>query len=236
MSDTIEDTITVPVAASTGNATTLTANISIHLPPAASPPTKVAAVGVKPAKLPKPSRDIVPGLDFSSLMIAAPEIKPEYYYDAAGITKFTRYTDSSGATAVLRQDPTDHNKVTLTLSDKNGVLETHGNERGFVVRGPAPQGTEAWPIVRDTLSCGGAKKDIVTNETESVTRDKLQQFAEAHPQLAAVLRKVELPVTVTGGLPVSFAKAVDTPSEFRACPENRSGILLERITEKSAKR
>jgi hypothetical protein len=230
MPTTLDDTTTLPVSAPAATAGVIN-HITIHLPPlsatqAVSQPLKAPKSGAPASTKPSPIFNV------------ADSFKPEVYYDADGMAKYTRYTASDGASAVLRENPKDHRAVTLILTDKNGSIITQGDARGFqaVLQDGKKQSAEPWRVVYDTLTCPTGKKQTTANETESVTRDKLKQFAEDHRQLASVLRGVELPVTVMGELPVTFAKAIDTPSQYRACPENRSGIVIERLTEKSAKR
>jgi hypothetical protein len=243
MSDTSADTLVAPKP-DTAAAAAVVNKITINLPPAVvSSPKKVPEKRLQPSGREAAPFKKIPGPPASLgdiITSSANPVTTEHYYDAQnGTVKFTRLRDDKGGEAILREDPSDHAKVTLSLTskDRKSVLTTQGDERGYDanVEGK-PQATTAYPVVRDTLTCNGKGYNLTTNETESVTRDKLQQFAGDYPQLAAALRKIELPVTVVGGLPVSFAKAVDTPTQYRACPEDRSGIGLERLTEKSAAR
>ncbi len=242
MTDTIDDTKPVTANATAG----VINNITINVPPLPKPTAHPAIAKKSPPALPATPKVVPP-------LIALPNpfeglfsegAKKDVYYDAeTGTVKHTRYTAKDGSTAVLREDPSDHRKVTLTLTDAKGQLVTQGNARGFSVsQDRVIQHTTNRPIIYDSLTCPTAntayeKSEFINvNENESVTRDKLKQFAEDHPALGIALRGERLPVTVVGGIPKSFGEAIDTPSQYRACPENRSGIVLERLTEKSAAR
>lgn len=240
MTNSENDTLVLPaIVAGPSASAGASANLHVHIHP---PVPQTVARPAHKAKVAPPAKPLVvapqsvaPATLTSALL--SDEIKPEYYTDAKTGAQSRRYRDKNNAEAIFTEDPTDHNKVTLALKDATSTLVTQGNARGFkAMVGFAEQSAEPWRILADTVTCGKAKADASVNELESVTRDKLQQFAADHPQLAAAIRKVELPVTVVGGLPVSFAKAVDTPTQYRACPEDRSGIVVERLTEKSAKR
>lgn len=245
MSEVIEDSKVVPATAATAGVVN---NIIVNVPPAVNPAPKAVSKPAKSggiSKLPSKSLpiDYLPeplgkSILFDEFITGIGKLKPEYYMDDKTGERVTRFRANDGSVATLRESTTDHNKVTLTLTDSKGVLVTQGDARGFSLskEGRVVQHTTNWPILRDTLNCPAGSESIESNKTEAATREKLQEFAQNHLQLASALRGVELPVTVAGGLPVTFAKAVDVPTQYRACPEDRSGIVLERLTEKSAKR
>lgn len=245
MSEVIEDSKVVPATAATAGVVN---TIIVNVPPAVKPapkavskPAKSGGISKSPSK--PPFIDFLPDAlnrDDGFIIPALPpvSVQKEHYTDDTTDEQVTRFKATDGSVATLRESTTDHNKVTLTLTDSKGTLVTRGDARGFSLSkdGRVVQHTTNWPVVRDTLNCPAGSESINANKTESATREKLQEFAGNHPQLATALRGVELPVTVAGGLPVSFAKAVEAPTQYRACPEDRSGIVLERLTEKSAKR
>ncbi len=233
-----DDTLVLPATQPTPpTSATVMNQIVVIAPPVAAPAPKMkAAATKKPPVNAKPFSDS--GYYIPTLPTPIADIKTEYQTDAVTGARSSIYKDGSGNQAVFIADPSDHNKVTLKIKTKDGdELITYGHERGFDARVKnTVQEASPFPIVRDTLTCGTKKADITTNQAESATRDKLQQFAQAHPDLARALKGVDLPVTVAGALPINFKQAVEKPSEYRACPNNDSGIVLERLTEKSATR
>jgi hypothetical protein len=231
MRETSNDTVTLP-ATQTSAAAGLTAHITINNHPA---PAKSPAA---PAKLPSgrvglPTPSAKPALPIADTIGAAQEVTRETKDDAITGARSTIYRDAKGTEAILTEDPKDHNKVRLHIVHKSGdTLTVQGDRRGFdaTVNGK-PQKADAWRIVGfdDVVHCAGKKEDVDVNQAESVTRDKLQQFAKENPQLAAALRGVDLPVTVAGGYPVNFDQAVKKPTHYRACPVNNAGIVVERL-------
>lgn len=232
MTTTFDDTITlfpVPSAAAAVNVT-----IHNHLPtPARAAMAGAAAVGKKLSPKPPAAAAGSPATTAITGTAASAEVTRETKDDAISGARSTIYRDSKGTEAILTEDTSDHSKVTLRIVHKNGdTLTVQGNRRGFDAKvGGHEQKADAWRIIGfdDVVHCAGKKEDVGVNETESVTRDRLQQFAKDNPQLAAALRGIDLPVTVAGGLPVNFKQAVEKPTQYRACPDTNAGIVVERL-------
>lgn len=70
---------------------------------------------------------------------------------------------------------------------------------------------------------------VSENVLDSVTRDKIQQFALRNPEIAAELEKLDLPIVKTDlGKSMTFAQAVETPSSYKSCPVGKPAVAVER--------
>jgi len=151
--------------------------------------------------------------------------------------RLTSYNARDGSSATYRENRQGGGAVTLTLHDANGTLVTHGDRRGYEqtrvdALGHSVQeriGVDTylrwpteWGASIDRIYCAGHERDtnVIPAITDSVTRDKIQQFAQSHPELRDRLQHVTLPVTLSGGKQINFGEALAQPSDFRACPTN----------------
>jgi hypothetical protein len=75
-------------------------------------------------------------------------------------------------------------------------------------------------------------KDIIAaspNVLQAVARDRVQQFAEAHPEIAAQIKDANIPVALMNGKPATLAELEKYPSCYRACPaDNKKEIVQYR--------
>jgi hypothetical protein len=172
-------------------------------------------------------------------------IKPIVSFAEDG-DRITTYPGKDGATATFREDRQNNEAVTLTLKDATGTLTTFGNHRGYeavhtnrnggVTKEKTVQDSKLGKFfelggVVDRVECPGLQRDvnISPSVTDQVTRDKLQDFADKHPDLRDTLKTVGLPVTVTGGLQINFAEALKLPSSFESCPVGKREAIVTKV-------
>ncbi len=71
----------------------------------------------------------------------------------------------------------------------------------------------------------GASVNVVAD----VTREKIVEFTQRHPEIAAQLNALNLPLTMMQGQSATLAELQQIPSHFRACPIDKAGVIVESL-------
>ncbi|MES2985458.1 MAG: hypothetical protein V4735_09755 [Pseudomonadota bacterium] len=250
MTYTVDDTLVLPAAPASAAVPAATASAIIHneitviIPPAparqAAPPKRAVPKGGHGNPPPSAAPSLPGGGFLGPLMPSVSETKE---YDASG-RLVTAWGDSTGATIVLTQDGStvdaafsDANRTTHT-SNKAGGFRGHTRhedvEFGVVKTGRQKENAIPTSLIslrplRGDVSCAEDKVNASNSVVDAVTRERIQGFSKQHPELADKLRTSGIAVTMTDDKPLTLEQVEKTPSQFRACPAGKPGIVVEKL-------
>lgn len=138
--------------------------------------------------------------------------------------KATVYAAANDVSATLSRKNIYDGDTVLTLRDKDETIKT-----GFLPQASANATGGAFTLEmnlgsKDTLRCVDGRSDVISRDVENaIVSERMQEFAGKHPELAAKLREVALPIAskeANAGTDydVTIAQMLDMPAQFRACP------------------
>lgn len=172
-------------------------------------------------------------------------------YSSASIVQSNRFPNHTEFVLEenLSKNVMGQSMLTLkTFGTREGftVTRTEGGSRDLVEM--AEYRVTPLPLMGMSMSrvaCASGVVRVSENVLDSVTRQKIQEFAKRNPEIAEELKKNPLPIVqharaskaaFTSASTLTFAEAIDTPSEFQACPDHMPNVVVDKLNKKSATR